>query len=223
MGNITYRVILCGNGEYKKTLHRCKTKDTSFFNYQVIKKENEGVIFPRKFINSNGIRPISYKIYVVKDFEEEDKERTVRDDFGRVTKEKPLFGIWTVLASHEYNVEETFWLYGYNPANDRKTIYEIMQPLMVGAHRLKYTKQIIVVHNKLVIYSEEEFNMVICKNKKDAQRLHHELHKAAKKGRFKSLIFMGTATPATVSRMYDVILENTDWSIEKIRRTSTKP
>lgn len=220
---MNYRIILLKNGEYKKTLHRCKTKDTSFKRYQVIKKENEGILFPRQYINSRGIRSVRYQIYVVKDFEEEDKERTIRDDFGRVRKEKPLFGIWTPLASHEYNIEETFWLYGHSPITDRKTIYDIMRPLMSGAHRLKYTKQIIVVHNKLVIHSEEEFNMVICKNKKDAQRLHHALHKAAKKNRLKSLIFMGTATPATVSRMYTIILENTDWSIEKIRRTSTKP
>lgn len=220
---MVYRVILLRNGEYKKTIHRCKTKDTSFINYQSIKMENDGVVFPRKYINSNGIRPVSYKICVVKDFEQEDKERTLRDDYGRVFKEKTLFGIWTVLASCEYNYEETFWLYGHNPIHDRKTIVDIMAPLMKGAHRAKYAKQIIVVHNKLLIHSEEEFNMVVCKNKRDAQRLHHALHDAAKKNKVKSLIFMGTASPATVSRMYDVILENTDWSIEKIRRTSTKP
>ena len=65
--------------------------------------------------------------------------------------------------------------------------------------------------------------MILCKNKLDAQRLHHALHKAAKKNDIKSLVFMGTASPATVSRMYDIILDNTDWPIEKIRRTSTKP
>lgn len=220
---MVYRVILLRNGKYKQTLHRCKTKDTSFINYQIIKKENEAIIFPRKYINSNGIRPVTYKICVVKDFEEEDKERTIRDEFGRVSKEKTLFGIWTVLASHEYNVEETFWLYGHDPIHDRKTILDIMGVLMKNTNKHKFTKQIIVVHNKLLIHNEDEFNMVVCKNKLDAQRLHHALHKAATKGKFKSLVFMGTASPATVSRMYEVILENTDWSIEKIRRTSTKP
>ena len=219
---MVYRVILLRNGKYKKTLHRCKTKDTSFLRYQLLKKENEAIIFPKKYINSHGIRPVTYKICVVKDFEPEDKERVLRDDYGRVYKEKTLFGIWTVLGSSEFNVEETFWLYGCD-SNDRKSIIELMPVLMKGAHRVKYAKQIIVVHNKLIIHSEEEFNMIVCKNKSDAQRLHHALQKAASKGKFKSLIFMGTASPATVSRMYDVILDNTDWSIEKIRRTSTKP
>jgi hypothetical protein len=188
----------------------------------LFKKENESIIFPKKYINSHGIHPVKYKICVVKDFEVEDKERVLRDDFGRVYREKTLFDIWTVLGSHEYNVEETFWLYGCD-SNDRKNIIELMPVLMKGAHRAKYAKQIIVVHNKLIIHSEEEFNMIVCKNKSDAQRLHHALQKAASKGKFKSLIFMGTATPASVSRMYTIILENTDWSIQKIRRTSTKP
>lgn len=220
---MTYRVILLRNGLYKQTLHRCRTKDTSFINYQIIKKRNENIIFPRKFINSNGIRPVKYEICVVKDFEDGDGVRTLRDDLGRTYKEKVLFNKWTVLASHEYNYEETFWVYGDDPIHERKTIVELMPRIMVGSGKQKYTKQIIVVHNKLVIHNEDEFMMVICKNKEDAQRLHHTLHKAAKKNKIKMLIFMGTASPATVSIMYELILEKTDWNIEKIRRTSTKP
>jgi hypothetical protein len=34
---------------------------------------------------------------------------------------------------------------------------------------------------------------------------------------------MGTASKASISKMYDLILEKTDWNIEKIRRTSTRP
>ena len=85
------------------------------------------------------------------------------------------------------------------------------------------TKQIIVVHNKLVLHNEDQFEMIICKNKLDAQRLHHTLHKACKKNKIKSIIFMGTASPATVSRMYELIHENTKWPMEKVRRTSTRP
>ena len=94
---------------------------------------------------------------------------------------------------------------------------------MVGSYRQEYNKQVIVVHNKLVFHNEEEFNMVVCKNKLDAQRLHHTLSKACRTNQLKNLLFMGTATPASVSMMYDIILDRTDWSIEKIRRTSTRP
>jgi transcriptional accessory protein Tex/SPT6 len=65
--------------------------------------------------------------------------------------------------------------------------------------------------------------MVICKNLEDAQRLHHTLAKIARKQKIKSLMFMGTASKATNSVMYDLIHEKTKWSYIKIRRTSTRP
>jgi hypothetical protein len=217
-----YRVILTKNGEYKKTLHRSKTRETSFINYHKL-LENNKVVFPRKFINYDGIKPVEYKIYCVKDTEKGDKFRVLRDNKGKLYEEKPLFDIWTVLDDSSWEIEETFWLYGHDPIHDRKTIGEIMVPMMQGAYKQKMVKQIIVVHNKLICWNEDEFTMVICKCKEDAQRLHHRIAKAAKSNKIKSFIFMGTASPATVSQMYDVILENTDWPIEKIRRTSTRP
>jgi chemotaxis methyl-accepting protein methylase len=94
---------------------------------------------------------------------------------------------------------------------------------MDGAFALKKMKQIIVVHNKLIIYNEEQFDMVICKNIEDAQRLHHTLAKIAKKQKFKGLLFMGTASKLMIGRMYDLIVAKTGWKIEKVRRTSTRP
>jgi len=34
---------------------------------------------------------------------------------------------------------------------------------------------------------------------------------------------MGTASQATISRMYDLIKEKTGWPIQKIWRTTTRP
>lgn len=218
-----YRVILTKNGKYKQTLHRCKTMETSFINYNRIIDENKTVLFPREYINYNGIKPVEYRIYIVKDTEEGDEFRILRDKMGRTYEEQPLFGIWTVLADHQYQIEETFWMFGRDPKHDRVTIHDIVKPMMEGAYKQKMTKQIIVVHNKLVLHNEEQFEMIICKNKLDAQRLHHTLHKACKKNKIKSVIFMGTASPATVSRMYELIQEKTGWPIEKVRRTSTRP
>ena len=218
---MTYRVILLVNGQYKKTLHRCKTKETAFINYHSL-KENNKVFYPRKFLNNNGIIPVKYQICVSKPTEEGDTFRILRDDYGKTYTEKPL-GDWTILASDDYDVEETFWLYGYNPKGDRPTITEIVKKLMIGAYSKKLVKQIIVVHNKLIIHSEEQFDMVICKNMEDAQRLHHTMAKIAKKQKIKSLLFMGTASDVMISRMYDEIHLETGWPYNKIRRTTTRP
>jgi hypothetical protein len=218
-----YRVILTRNNEYVTTLHRCKTKQTSFVNFRKKIEENEKVIFPRKFVNYNGIKPVKYKIYCVKDTEEDDDFRTVRDALGRVSVEKPLFDIWTVLDSADYQLEEEFWVYGRDAKTDRPTIHGIIKLIMKNIGVVKTNKVIVVVHNKLLIYNEESFDMVVCKCKKDAQRLHHALAKAAKNNKIKNLLFMGTASKANISKMYDLIVEKTGWRIQKVRRTSTRP
>jgi hypothetical protein len=216
-----YRVILVANGVYKKTFHKSKTRETAFINYHSLKEKNN-VLYPRKFINTNGIKPVKYQICVTKITEEGDTFRLLRDDYGKTYTESPI-GDWTILASDDYEVEETFWLYGFNPKADRPNITEVVKKLMIGAYAKKMVKQIIVVYNKLIIYNEDQFDMVICKNMEDAQRLHHTLAKIAKKQKIKSLLFMGTASQSMVSRMYDIIVEETGWDILKVRRTTTRP
>ncbi len=217
-----YRVILTTNGKYKKTLHKCKTKETSFMKYHSLINENQLVKFPKKYVNTKRIKRVNFKICVVKPTESTDVFRTIRDNFGKLYVENPI-GDWTILASEDYQIEEKFWLFGNNQYSDRPTIDEIFKRLMSGAFKHKMVKQVIVVHNKLIIYNEDQFDMVICKCLGDAQRLHHTLQKLSKKQKVKSLMFMGTATPATIGVMYDIIQGKTGWPITKIRRTTTRP
>jgi hypothetical protein len=217
-----YRVILVKNGKYKKTLHRCLTRETSFIKFRTLKDENKKVMFPKGNVNYNKIEKVNYKICVVKDTEEGDKFRILRDSYGKVYQEPP-FGDWTILDDADYQIEETFWLFGKNPKNDRVTIHDIVKLLMVGVYKKSMTKQVIVVYNKLVIHNEDQFDMIICKCMDDAQRLHHMLAKVARKNKIKNLLFMGTASQATTSRMYDLIKDKTGWPIQKIWRTTTRP
>ena len=214
-----FRVILLLNGKYKKTLHKCKTIETVFNNYYRIKEKNK-VYFPKKFINYNGLKPAKYEICITKVTEEGDTFRLLRDDIGKLYTEAPL-GDWTIITSDLFDVEEKFWLYGLEKETDRVDIREILKRIMINAHSKRIVKQIIVVHNKLIIYNEEQFDMVMCKNIQDAQRLHHTLAKIARKQKIKTLLFMGTATKATTTKLYDLIHDETGWKYSKIRRTTT--
>jgi hypothetical protein len=219
---IVYRTILLRNGEYLKTMHRCLTRETAFKRFHQFKFENK-VIFPKKFINDKEIKPVEYKICVIKDVESDDDFRTIRDNMGKTSVEEPMGGIWTILDEKPYNIEETFWIYGYNPSTDRKSIKDVIKLVGKNSYSDKKSKQVVVVYNKLLIHNEEQFDMIICKCKEDAQRLHHTLARAAKRNKMKSILFMGTAKESTMSQYYDIIEENTDWPRTKIRRRSTKP
>jgi hypothetical protein len=217
---MSYRIVLLSNGKYKKTLYKCKTKQNAFLKFHKMKEENN-ILYPKRFLNTNGIKKVKYEICVTKPTEEDDTFRLLRDDYGKLYTEQPL-GDWTILISDEYNIEETFYIYGYE-GDERPTIREVVKRLMLGAHAKKMVKQVLVVYNKLIIYNEDQFDMIICKNLEDAQRLHHTLARIVKKQKIKSLLFMGTAQPAQIGRMYDIIHEETGWPYTKIRRTSTRP
>jgi hypothetical protein len=217
-----YRVILTKNGQYVKTLHRCRTRSTSFINYRKLIEENKSVIFPKRFVNYFGIIPVKYKICVIKETEEDDEFRTLRDEKGKLYTEKAL-GDWTIIDDNPYEIEEKFWMFGRDPKKDRVTIHDIIKPIMAGAYKKNVVKQLIVAQNKLVLYNEDQFEMVICKCKEDAQRLHHTIHKACKKNKIKSIIFMGTAIESNISTIYQIIQQHTGWPITKIHRTTTRP
>lgn len=218
-----YRVILVSNGEYKKTLHKCSTRDTSFINFRRLKTENETILFPKKYINNNSVKPVKYEIFLVKDIEDTDVGRLIKNKNGVLVNEPPIFGVWTILDSFEYNIEEDFYVYGYDNKTDRKNFKEIVMIIMKNIYDKNNIKEIIVVHNKLLIYNENSFDMVICKCKKDAQRLHHTLFEATKVLNLKNLLFLGTCTLETKGFLYDLIHERTGWSYIKIRRTTTRP
>jgi hypothetical protein len=219
---VQYRTILLRNGEYLKTMHRCLTRETAFRRFHEFKRDNK-VLFPKKHVNDKVIKEVEYKICVIKDTEDGDTFRTLRDNVGKTYTEKPMFDIWTVLDDAPYQIEETFWIFGRDPVNDRGDIRDVVKLVGKNAYSAKKSKQIVVIYNKLLIHNENQFDMIICKCKEDAQRLHHELAKAARRNKMKSLVFMGTAHENTIPQYYDIIEEHTGWPRTKIRRRSTKP
>ena len=219
------RIPLIRNNQKKKVLLDKVdfTAVTETFESMI---QNNNVILNQKFINYNGIIPVEYHLALVKTKEEEDENRFVRNHLGKLVEEVTDSENWTIIDRKPYQVEETFWLYGYNHMSERFTTAEIVVNILMKDIRKKgMVKTIRVVHNKLVIQSDfDDFNMVICKCEEDALRLYNKLLEASKKTTIKRLLFMGIATTLeSVTQLYDIILENTDWTIEKIRRLTTRP
>jgi len=218
-----YRVIITKNSEYLHTLHKCKEHNTGYLKYGDLSSVE--VDFPKRFINFGGIKTVFYEILFVKEIEEGDVNRTIRDGYGRLVQEKPVDGKWTILERKPYNYEEKFWVYGHDPKGDRLNIRDIItQILMKDVADPHNFKQIRVIHNKLIIQSDyDEFDMVICKCNEDARRLHRRLGEISKGTTIKNLLFLGIVPPEMISETYDTIVEKTGWAIEKVRRTTARP
>lgn len=218
-----YRIVLLQNGEYKKTMHKCQTLSTSMTNFNRFIEEGAKVKFPRKFVNSNKIVPVDHKLYLVKDIEKDDKNRLVRDMYGRLYEEKPLFGKWTVIDDHEYFFEESFYVYGFDPVHNRKDVDFVMGLMMKNIEIQTMSKSIVVINNKLLIYNENQFDMVLCKCYEDSRRLYNVLLEYALSKNYKRLIFLGEANEHLTNRLYKMIMEETGWDYRKVTRSTTGP
>lgn len=215
-----YKVILTCNGEFKKALGKYKTKKRAYISF-FKKKDENNVNFPKRFINTNGIKDAVFKIHLVKDYEDGDEFEMVKDKQGFLVKDEVMYGKWTRLLSDTYEVEETFSVYGYHYRRDRKDLEGVLKIMIDGNN--EEPKNVIVLNNKLIIYNTNKIDLVICKCTKDSQRLHHKLHDLAKSVGLYSIGFLGTCTDQNSSFYYDMLHEETGWSYTKLWRSSTRP
>jgi hypothetical protein len=210
-----FRVVLTVNGKYRKTIGKYNKRDNAFKKYNSLIIKSNNILFPKKFINSfNKVEKVTYKLYIVSEPSDKVRQRTIKDKYGRLILE-PYLGEWVVLNSSIYNIEEDFWVFKYDKVKDRLTIKEIL--LIINYD--KTNKEFIVIDNKLLIHNTDFFEMIICKNINDAQRLHHTIHKLL--NNISNHIFMGTCADKYKPKYYDLIHKKTKWSYKKIKRPTT--
>lgn len=216
-----YRVLLLQNGKQVKVLHKCRTNKTSKERFKQFVSDNKMVQLPRKFLTTDNVIPVQYEICRVKEYEKKDDKKMVRDSIGRLTTPIVLFNKWTVLKWEFFEVEETFYVFGFDPISDRKDFTFILGLLVKGVGDELLTKNIIVLNNKLFIYNEYQFDIVLCKCKADAIRLYNTLLEVSKDNKLRRLLFMGLASDTFTSELYGMMMEHTGWDYRRVTRIST--
>lgn len=217
-----YRIVLVKNKKKKLVLFSSSSHELSIDKFRELRKYNT-VDLPQRFINYKKIIPVNYEILLLKERTEGDENRLVRNNLGQLVKEENNSKKWVILDSSDYQIEETFWVYGYDNRYDRFTVRDIIKRiLMKNINTKKSTKQIVIVKNKLIIQGDD-LDFIICKCPEDCLRLHNKLKEIARNSKISKLLFLGNASEITAGSMYDLIEAKTGWSKTKIWRTTTRP
>lgn len=216
-----YKIILVRNKQKIKTFYSCRTHETAINKFNEYVKNNK-VFYPKKIVNDKKIKSVKYELLLLKERTENDKNRMIKNDFGKIVEETVTDEKWVIIDRNNYQIEESFWVYGNSYKNERLTIKEIMKDILLKDIRKKYhTKQIIILQNKLIFQADEDFDIVFCKTKSEATRLHNTLMTTAKTTRMDKLMFMGHASDKMKYELYLKIQEKTGWTLKRIRRPST--
>lgn len=207
---ITYRIVLTIDGKQKKNLFTTKNRITCFEEFKKLNDISRRVMFPKEFNNNFGINPCKYQILLLKKL-----------GVDAIKENSEIFGDdWKVVIKEDYNIEETFMMYGYDSRYERKNIVDLIKIILKCN---KIVTDIIVVNNKIMIYNSDYFNLVVCKCGSDARRLNNILYQLFSTVKGTKLLFLGVANLEHTTYLYDIIEEETGWGRGRIRRTSTRP
>lgn len=223
---IDYKIITTLNGKQNGYIGSYQTYADAYSKLQELIKTNDDIIFPRKFLNSEVINVSKDEYLILEKNRYGDKEDSLlRNEYGKIVKHKITNNSkWIIREKAVRLVEETFWVYGYDPKVNRKTYHWIFNELLLGNIETQYDIiRILVYKNKLIIkYDSKPMSMIMCKNKSDAIRLYNVISDNIRKNKLKQIVCVGACNMICEARkeLEKEIMELTGWDKRKIQRST---
>lgn len=219
-----YHIIITSNGKMLKTLYNCASETLVNKKFEDLVEENKKVRFPVRYINIGKLVDANYEIYIIRRNDSDTKTTKLKDENGKIINFETNNDDWIVYNRESYDKEETFWVYGFHPAFQRKDFNWIYKNLVSNNADKFNLKQILVYRNKLLISTIYGLNMVLCKNESDCIRLYNELEKEKIAKKLKYVFFNGDAYHSKLKKTwFKKIQDLTGWDDLKIRRRNLRP
>ena len=221
-----YQIILMNHGSFLKVLYTVNTEDQAYKWFNKLKDDSSQVDFPVKFNNDGKIIEAEYEVAIIKCKDDGDKDVTlIMDDTGTFQQYQTNEENWVVVDRSSYNMEESFWVYGYHPSLQRKDFKWVYNTFILPAKTDRSIFiSLLVFKNKLLIDIDGRLEMVICKNERDSIRFFNEIEDRCNVDKIRRIAFMGDIRQSSYKREWvDRIQELTGWDRKKIGRASTRP
>jgi len=222
-----YHIILTNHGKQLRDLYFTHSEALANKRFNAMLKENKKVVFPMRYNNHEHVmKECNYELIIIKGKDEFDNDvQKIRDEYGKFIYYESSDEDWIIYDRANYDIEETFWVYGYHPRIQRKDFNWIFDTFIEKDAKNKYVfKSVVVYKNKLLIDYNGKLEMVICKNKSDCVRMYNMIEKRSMERKHKNVAFMGDIADSKYKKMWmDRIRELTHWNDKKIERSSTRP
>ena len=218
-----FMIMLCRNGKKYYTVGKYRTSAEAYEAFKKQREISDAVVFPRSLrIDDKMESSIDECIMIQKT---DSGPTMLRNEYGKLVEHRTDLEGWEVVDKFKNNIEETFWVWGYDNRKDRKTFMWIYDEILIGEGFGAYEfRRIFTYRNKLFIrHDNGKLDMVICKSDTDAVRMYNEFQTLANDNKVKQLIFIGDRSekcPET-EKLENEIMAMTGWSIKKTRMNST--
>jgi hypothetical protein len=208
-----YKLVLYENNNRLKVLYNyTRVKDAKYrFDLLTSKSSSlkkEIIYKDKELVN------VSYKLFLTKKREENDKSISVRDEYGKLLEDVVNDPNEVVVDVSDYEIEEQYSVTG---ANRKLSAYEILNSVLLNKLSERNTKQVVILNNKLIIESLV-INMITCKNVSEVVRLYNFLRSKCWDGKVGNVIFFGEVQKQDKGLWYKKIHEQTGVSYNRLYR-----
>ena len=225
-----YHIITTNNGVQIKDIYSAVNIDMALAKLRAFQIQfNKNIQFPVKYTSNKNEKTFTecdYRLMLIKKKIDNDTYKgKIRNEYGKFIDCVTSSDEWVFIEELPYQVEETFWVYGYNPKTDRKTYQFIVDEFINYNKKDKYFfKEIVIYRNKLLIDSISGLEIIICKNHQDSVRLYNSLQEYSKNKKYKNILFAGDIHKNSYSyeKWYNKIHELTHWNRRKINKNTTR-
>ena len=209
----TFSIYLMKDGKRTKFFGRRKFKVAALQLYhELLEKNHSEIKFPQKIVKSNNrIKEHKYELVLVKKIDNtEESISLLRNEQGKFI-ENYLVDAPThkILDKNEWFIEESFYVYGFDPIRERKNFDYIYNNIILRDPSI-YSR-ILVHNNKLIKHYDDDFDMIICKNTGQAIELYDTIEKMIDIKKNPTLFFMGKTSGTASSWIIDEIQKKTGW------------
>ena len=222
-----YHIVLANHGKVLRDLYFTHSEELVNKKFSTMLKENKKIVFPMRWNNHEHVmKECDYELIIIKGRDEFDNPVSkLKDNYGKFINYESSDEDWIIYDRSSYDIEETFWVYGYHPRIQRKDFNWILDSFITKDAKNKYVfKTLVVYKNKLLIDYNGKLEMVICKNKSDCVRMYNMIEKISMEKKYKNIIFMGDIANSKYKVAWmNRIRELTHWNDKKIERGSTRP
>ena len=217
-----YKIISCRNGIQNKFIGKYRTIEDAYNVFNELKFNDKNIIF-QSVITGDDKMKNSVDEYIIIE-KTDSKPNVLRNEYGKLVEQNVNKDGWVIIDKFRYKREETFWVYGYNSKNDRKTFLWVYNNLVVNDSDGFNFKRVFLYKNKLIIKDDiENIEMVLCKDVSDAVRMYNKIEEWVKIDKNKQILFLGDFSDIGDRRrkLEDELIKLTGWSKKKVQMKTT--
>lgn len=219
---IRFKVVATKNGVEYKNIGVFTTLEKAYNATE--KLLSEEIYVPQKYIKHNWILyNVKYE-YLILEHKTEDN-KLLRNEYGKLVEQKTTSNKWGILDKIPFDVEETFWVWGYHQT-DRKNFKWIYDNILFNGLEDKYSfKRVTIFKDKIIFMDDNEnIDIIFTKCFSDAVKFYNKLEEIITRNKIKQIIFMGNCNEKGERRDYitQKIMEKTGWTKEKTNRAMLK-